>query len=132
MFGIHFRVQWLYDCIIVCVASLVCIAKPLVLLYLLCYIDLWCCHMNCDEIKIIIFSCKIFRVTLDVGSVANLRSVKNAIAVARDVMRYTTHTLLVGSLGLWPVNHLLISPIGVSFLISRGHSHSGILIISNC
>jgi N4-(beta-N-acetylglucosaminyl)-L-asparaginase len=37
-------------------------------------------------------------VTMKVGSVANLRSVKNAIGVAHAVMKYTEHTLLVGSL----------------------------------
>lgn len=36
---------------------------------------------------------------MKVGSVANLRSVKNAIGVAHAVMKYTEHTLLVGSLG---------------------------------
>lgn len=35
---------------------------------------------------------------MKVGSVANLRMVKNAIGVAHAVMKYTEHTLLVGSL----------------------------------
>jgi len=39
------------------------------------------------------------RLTHDVGSVANLRGIKNAIAVAHAVMKHTEHTLLVGSLG---------------------------------
>ena len=43
--------------------------------------------------------CCIFRVTHDVGSVAALRRVKDAIAVAHAVMKYTTHTLLVGDQG---------------------------------
>src|SRR6185312_8338354 len=34
--------------------------------------------------------------TMDVGSVANLRRVKQASAVARAVMNYTQHTLLAG------------------------------------
>ena len=33
------------------------------------------------------------------GAVGNLREVKNAIGVARAVMTYTDHTLLVGDLG---------------------------------
>jgi len=37
--------------------------------------------------------------TYDVGAVANLRNIKNAIGVAHAVMKYTKHTLLVGSLG---------------------------------
>ena len=36
---------------------------------------------------------------MDVGSVAALRMVKPAIAVARAVMDYTQHTLLVGDQG---------------------------------
>lgn len=36
---------------------------------------------------------------MKVGSVANLRMIKNAIGVAHAVMKYTKHTLLVGSLG---------------------------------
>jgi Asparaginase len=40
-----------------------------------------------------------YRATFDVGAVANLRNVKNAIGVAHAVMKYTTHTMLVGSLG---------------------------------
>ncbi|KAK7922210.1 hypothetical protein WMY93_009112 [Mugilogobius chulae] len=34
--------------------------------------------------------------TMEVGAVANLRRIKNAIGVARAVMERTTHTLLVG------------------------------------
>ncbi|XP_033920801.1 N(4)-(beta-N-acetylglucosaminyl)-L-asparaginase [Melopsittacus undulatus] len=34
--------------------------------------------------------------TMEVGAVADLRHVKNAISVARKVMEYTKHTLLVG------------------------------------
>lgn len=34
--------------------------------------------------------------TMEVGAVADLRRVKNAISVARAVMEHTTHTLLVG------------------------------------
>ena len=40
-----------------------------------------------------------FSVTHDVGSVAALRRVKDAIAVAHAVMKYTSHTLLVGDQG---------------------------------
>jgi len=40
-----------------------------------------------------------FRSTFEVGAVANLRNIKNAISVAHAVMKYTKHTLLVGSLG---------------------------------
>lgn len=36
-------------------------------------------------------------VTMEIGAVANLRRVKNAIGVARAVMKYTTHTLLAGN-----------------------------------
>ncbi|XP_077984328.1 N(4)-(Beta-N-acetylglucosaminyl)-L-asparaginase-like isoform X2 [Glandiceps talaboti] len=35
-------------------------------------------------------------ITHDVGAVADLRRIKNAISVARSVMEYTTHTLIVG------------------------------------
>jgi len=45
------------------------------------------------------FCCKCLRVTMDVGSVACLRSVKNAIGVAHAVMKHSKHTLLVGDLG---------------------------------
>ena len=46
---------------------------------------------------------KIDRETHNVGSVADLRDVKNAIAVAKAVMDHTEHTLLVGSLGKAPL-----------------------------
>lgn len=36
---------------------------------------------------------------MEVGAVANLRRVKNAVGVARAVMDYTDHTLLVGESG---------------------------------
>ncbi|XP_076143723.1 N(4)-(beta-N-acetylglucosaminyl)-L-asparaginase [Alosa pseudoharengus] len=36
--------------------------------------------------------------TMEVGAVADLRRVKNAISVARAVMEHTTHTLLVGEM----------------------------------
>jgi len=39
------------------------------------------------------------RCTYDVGAVANLHNIKNAIGVAHAVMKHTKHTLLVGSLG---------------------------------
>ncbi len=41
----------------------------------------------------------LYRTTHDVGSVGCLRRIKDAIRVARAVMDYTTHTLLVGELG---------------------------------
>lgn len=37
--------------------------------------------------------------TMEVGAVADLRRIKNAIGVARAVMEYTDHTLLVGESG---------------------------------
>lgn len=40
-----------------------------------------------------------FRDTMEVGAVGNLRRVKNAVGVARAVMEYTEHTLLVGESG---------------------------------
>ena len=40
-----------------------------------------------------------YSVTHDVGAVAGLRHIKEAAAVARAVLKYTTHTLLVGELG---------------------------------
>jgi len=36
---------------------------------------------------------------MDAGSVGSLRQIMNAIKVARDVLKYTAHTLLVGELG---------------------------------
>lgn len=36
---------------------------------------------------------------MEVGAVADLRRVKNAIGVARKVIEYTKHTLLVGESG---------------------------------
>ncbi|XP_062480506.1 N(4)-(beta-N-acetylglucosaminyl)-L-asparaginase isoform X2 [Pezoporus occidentalis] len=38
--------------------------------------------------------------TMEVGAVADLRHVKNAISVARKVMEYTKHTLVVGESGM--------------------------------
>ena len=40
-----------------------------------------------------------FRKTMSVGAVGCLRRVKTAIAVAKAVMDYSEHTLLVGDLG---------------------------------
>lgn len=37
---------------------------------------------------------------MEVGAVADLRRIKNAIGVARAVMERTTHTLLVGESGI--------------------------------
>lgn len=42
-----------------------------------------------------------------VGSVAGLFRVKNAIGVAHAVLKYTTHTLLVGEAGLYFQYYLL-------------------------
>ena len=42
-----------------------------------------------------------FRDTYEVGSVGDLRKVKDAIGVARAVMDYTDHTLIVGESGEW-------------------------------
>lgn len=36
---------------------------------------------------------------MEVGAVANLRRIKNAIGVARAVMELTEHTMLVGESG---------------------------------
>lgn len=38
---------------------------------------------------------------MEVGAVADLRRIKNAIGVARAVMELTDHTLLVGEAGTW-------------------------------
>lgn len=43
----------------------------------------------------------LFRLTHSVGSVAGLRRVKDAIAVARAVMDYSKHTLLIGDYGIY-------------------------------
>lgn len=40
------------------------------------------------------------RDTMEVGAVADLRRIKNAIGVARAVMEHTDHTLLVGESGI--------------------------------
>ncbi|CAM1323332.1 AGA (predicted) [Pycnogonum litorale] len=45
--------------------------------------------------------------TLDVGGVGCLRRIKSAISVARHVMQYTEHTLLVGDLGSLHISYLL-------------------------
>ncbi|EMP28950.1 N(4)-(beta-N-acetylglucosaminyl)-L-asparaginase [Chelonia mydas] len=37
--------------------------------------------------------------TMEVGAVADLRRIKNAIGVARKVIQHTKHTLLVGESG---------------------------------
>lgn len=39
------------------------------------------------------------RDTMEVGAVADLRRIKNAIGVARAVMEHTDHTMLVGEAG---------------------------------
>lgn len=41
----------------------------------------------------------LFSNTMEVGAVADLRRVKNAIGVARKVIQHTRHTLLVGESG---------------------------------
>lgn len=38
---------------------------------------------------------------MEVGAVADLRRIKNAIGVARAVMERTEHTMLVGESGMW-------------------------------
>lgn len=48
--------------------------------------------------KIITIASFSFRVTLNIGAVGALRNVKRAISVARHVLEYTEHTLLVGEL----------------------------------
>lgn len=42
------------------------------------------------------FDVMFYRMTMNVGAVAALRRVKNAISVARCVMEHTQHSLLVG------------------------------------
>lgn len=37
---------------------------------------------------------------MEVGAVADLRRIKNAIGVARAVMEHTEHTMLVGESGM--------------------------------
>ena len=45
------------------------------------------------------------RATRDMGAVMGLRGVKNAVGVAEAVMKYTQHSILVGSLGIfYPVD----------------------------
>ena len=51
------------------------------------------------HIFVIFWPCMNFRINHDVGSVGGLRRIKSAISVARAVMKYTKHTLLVGSAG---------------------------------
>lgn len=43
--------------------------------------------------------CPMFRDTMEVGAVGDLRRVKNAVGVARAVMEYTEHTFIVGESG---------------------------------
>lgn len=38
--------------------------------------------------------------TMEVGAVADMRRIKNAIGVARAVMEHTEHTMLVGESGM--------------------------------
>lgn len=47
---------------------------------------------------------------MEVGAVADLRRVKNAIGVARKVIEYTKHTLLVGESGNYAFNCLQVKP----------------------
>jgi len=61
--------------------------------------------------------CTDLRLTYDVGAVANLRNIKNAIGVAHAVMKHTQHTLLVGSLGNYVLLCLFLSVL-VALLIS--------------
>jgi N4-(beta-N-acetylglucosaminyl)-L-asparaginase len=53
--------------------------------------------------------------THDVGAVANLKNIRPAISVARAVMNYTTHTLLVGDAATK-------FAIGMGFKIEETHS----------
>jgi isoaspartyl peptidase/L-asparaginase-like protein (Ntn-hydrolase superfamily) len=46
--------------------------------------------------------------TYEVGAVGDLRRVKDAIGVARAVMDYTDHTLLVGESGYCPFSILTL------------------------
>lgn len=48
--------------------------------------------------------------TMEVGAVADLRHVKNAIGVARKVIEYTKHTLLVGESGNYSFNCFQVTP----------------------
>lgn len=47
---------------------------------------------------------------MEVGAVADLRRVKNAIGVARKVIEYTKHTLLVGESGNYSFNCFQVKP----------------------
>lgn len=44
---------------------------------------------------------------MEVGAVADLKRIKNAIGVARAVMEHTEHTLLVGESGMTATTMLL-------------------------
>ena len=54
----------------------------------------------CFLCLIVRFTNLLFRVSHDVGSVGCLKRVKSAISVARAVMEYSEHTLLVGKDGM--------------------------------
>lgn len=64
--------------------------------------------------------------TMEVGAVADLRRIKNAIGVARAVMEHTEHTLLVGESGIIMVyvgrncfHILVICSISYSFIRAK-------------
>lgn len=63
--------------------------------------------------------------TMEVGAVADLRRIKNAIGVARAVMEHTEHTLLVGESGIVTVYvgrncfHILICSTSYRFIRAK-------------
>lgn len=58
--------------------------------------------MSSKPVVVMFISCvfSVTRDTMEVGAVAGLRRIKNAIGVARAVMEHTSHTLLVGESGM--------------------------------
>lgn len=58
--------------------------------------------MSSKPVVVMFISCvfSVIRDTMEVGAVADLRRIKNAIGVARAVMEHTDHTLLVGESGM--------------------------------
>lgn len=51
---------------------------------------------------------------MEVGAVADLRRIKNAIGVARAVMEHTDHTLLVGESGIAGTIHTKTPPLTIT------------------
>lgn len=66
------------------------------------------CSYSCSYNKFQIFL--VSSNTMEVGAVADLRHVKNAIGVARKVIEHTKHTLLVGESGNYSFNCFQVKP----------------------